>query len=91
MRPRYGARAASAADLFSRIGDYVLLLGCIALTVIVVAGLSRVGVRKVHLNTTVIGRIIAYPLGDFTFPALTQPQKPQESTLRQSRDEFVGT
>jgi hypothetical protein len=43
LRPRRGARAASATDLFSRIGDYTMLLGCIALTVIVLVGLPRIG------------------------------------------------
>ena len=76
-------RAASATDLLSRIGDYAMLLGCIALTLIVLAGLPKLGVRKIDFHNNVIARIIAYPLGDFTFPALMQPQKPQASTFRQ--------
>jgi soluble lytic murein transglycosylase-like protein len=61
-----------------------MLLGCIALTVIVLAGLPKVGVvRKIDLHSTVIGRVFAYPLGNFRFPPLAQPQKPQVSTFRQ--------
>jgi len=84
VRPRHGARAASATDLFSRIGDYTMLLGCIALTVIVLAGLPKLGiVRKLDIHTTVIGRVIAYPIDNFTFPSFTRPKpQPQDSIFR---------
>jgi hypothetical protein len=75
-------RAASASDFFSRIGEYTMLLGCIALTVIVLVGLPKLGIPKIDLHATVIGRIIAYPIDNFRFPGLAKPQAPQESTFR---------
>jgi hypothetical protein len=81
LRPRHGARAASATDLFSRIGDYTILLGCVALTAVVLVGLPKLGVRKIDLHATAFGRVIAYPIDRFRSSALVQPPRPQASTF----------
>lgn len=82
-------RTASAVDRISRVGDYTMLLGCIALTGIVLAGLPKLGVHKFDIHNP-IARVIVQPLDGF---ALSEPppapvQKPvravqQASTFRQ--------
>jgi len=79
LRPYKGARAASATDFFSRIGDYTMLFGVLALTIIVLTGLPRLG--KFDLHNSVIGRTIAYPVDNFRFPVLPQPRKPQSDSI----------
>jgi hypothetical protein len=43
------AARTSALDVVSHLGDYVMLLGCLAMTIVVVAGLQNAGMRSLKL------------------------------------------
>src|SRR5580698_8661428 len=88
LRPRHGARAASATDRFSRIGDYTMLLGCIALSGIVLAGLPKLGVPKFDVRSNVIARVIVQPIDGFTLPA--QPPTPKQKPVQQDVPQASG-
>lgn len=48
MRPGIAART-SALDVVFRLGDYMMLLCCLAMTIVVVAGLPNAGMRSIKL------------------------------------------
>jgi len=48
VRPGIAART-SALDVVFRLGDYMMLLCCLAMTIVVVAGLPKAGMRSIQL------------------------------------------
>jgi hypothetical protein len=75
VRPRQGGRGTRASDFFSRIGDYTILFGCMALTLIVLFALPKAGMRNIYGHTNVaIARVFA--LNNFVVPAFNRPPAP---------------
>lgn len=73
----------------SRIGDYTMLLGCVALSAIVLTGLPKLGSVKFDPRANPITRVISHPIDSLSsLPSfLASPpapqQKPADSVFRQ--------
>ncbi|HUO91998.1 MAG TPA: lytic transglycosylase domain-containing protein [Rhizomicrobium sp.] len=84
MNPRQAGRGTHASDLFTRIGDYTILLCGMAFTLVVLANLPKVGIhgleRFVHSSPT-LRRVLAYPIANIVMPSHPQQPAPAQSDV----------